>query len=679
MFVVLTPVIAFAKTVAPPPDEHPLQSMPYTPSLDVPSMDKSADPCVDFYQYSCGGWQKNNPIPGDQASWSVYGKLAHETEQYLWGLLVDAARPRPERTPAEQKIGDYFAACTDVAAIDAAGDKPILSELQAVDALKSLESLPALLARQHQVLGSGELLFGFTVQQDFGDAEKEIAFAKAGGLGLPDRDYYLKTDKKSVEIRRHYLQHVAAMLGLIGEKPAAAKAQAAQILAFETALARASLSRVDKRDPHKLNHKVDRAQLQALTPSFSWDQYLTAAGLSSLSAMNVEEPEFLKAMDAQLRATKLDVWKAYLKWHIIDGAASYLSAPLVNEDFAFYHHYLRGVPVQEPRWRRCVQWIDRDLGEALGRVYVDKTFSAEMKKRTLSMTVEVEHAMEEDLKSLPWMSAATRQKAMEKLHSVKNKIGYPDQWRDYASVEIQRGDFFGDVERATLFETKRQLAKIGRPLDRGEWQMTPPTINAYYDAQMNDINFPAGVLQPPLFDFKLDDAPNFGNTGATIGHELIHGFDDEGRQFDSHGNLADWWTAADAAEFGRRSQCVLDEYAQFPVVDDIKINSKLTLGEDLADIGGTLLAYRAWKQATRAQKLTAVDGFSPDQRFFVGMAQWACDNERDEIKRLNAITNPHSPAKFRINGVVTNLPEFGAAFSCKAGQPMMRANPCRVW
>jgi endothelin-converting enzyme/putative endopeptidase len=326
-----------------------------------------------------------------------------------------------------------------------------------------------------------------------------------------------------------------------------------------------------------------------------------------------------------------------------------------------------------------VQWIDRDLGEAMGRVYVEKMFGAKVRERTLQMTLEIEKTMEAELQKLPWMSPATQKRALEKLHAVVNKIGYPDKWRDYSTVEIKRDDFFGDVERATRFEAKRQLAKIGKPIDRGEWQMTPPSVNAYYDPQMNDINFPAGVLQPPLFDFRLDDAPNYGNTGATIGHELIHGFDDEGRQFDARGNLADWWTAADAKEFEQRTQCVVDEYGQFPVVDDIKINSKLTLGEDVADLGGTELAYLAWKHATKTQKLQAADGFSPDQRFFIGMAQWACNNERDENKRLNAITNPHSPGKYRINGVVANMPEFAAAFSCKPGQPMVREKSCRIW
>jgi endothelin-converting enzyme/putative endopeptidase len=402
-------------------------------------------------------------------------------------------------------------------------------------------------------------------------------------------------------------------------------------------------------------------------------------GLGDVKIVNVTEPAFYKQVQQRLTKTPLGTWKAYLRWQVARDASPYLSKKFADANFDFYRHYLRGVPAEQPRWKRCVQWIDRDLGEALGKVYVDKLFGPEVKKRTLDMTVEIERAMAEELKALPWMGAATKAKASEKLKSIVNKIGYPDKWRDYSRIAVKRDDFFGDVELTNEFEAKRQLAKIGKPLDRGEWQMTPPTVNAYYDPQMNDINFPAGVLQPPLFDFKLDDAPNYGNTGATIGHELIHGFDDEGRQFDARGNLTDWWSPADDKQFLERAQCVVDEYAQFVVVDDIKINSKLTLGEDLADLGGTVLAYQAWKRVTQAKTLPKADGFSPDQRFFIGMAQWACNNERDENKRLNAITNPHSPGKYRINGVVANMPEFGQAFTCKAGAPMVRKNQCRVW
>ena len=524
------------------------------------------------------------------------------------------------------------------------------------------------------------MLFGFGSNQDFADASRVIAFASAGGLGLPDRDYYVKTDAKSEETRQKYLLHVQKMFELLGDGPDTASAGSRTVLDIETALAKASLTRVDKRDPYKLYHKVTRAQFVALTPSFRWDRYFAAVGLPALAELNDTEPEFYKALEIQLRSRKIEEWRAYLRWHVVHAQARYLSSPFVQAHFDFYNKYLRGVVEQPPRWKRCVQFVDQNLGEALGKVFVMKKHSGRnVKQRTLAMTKEIQKAMEIDIKQLPWMGDATKKQALEKLHGMVDKIGYPDQWRDYSSVRIARDDFLGNVNRATEFESKRQLAKIGRPLNRGEWQMTPPTVNAYYDPQMNDINFPAGVLQPPLFDPKMDDAPNYGNTGATIGHELTHGFDDEGRQFDAKGNLHDWWTKEDVAEFEKRATCVSDQYSQYMVVDEIKINGKLTLGEDVADLGGTILAYMAWKDATRDQSLHPADGLTPDQRFFVGMAQWACGDERAESKRVHAITDPHSPEEYRINGVVSNMPEFATAFSCKLNQPMVREKACRVW
>jgi endothelin-converting enzyme/putative endopeptidase len=469
------------------------------------------------------------------------------------------------------------------------------------------------------------------------------------------------------------------MFELLGDPAATAKAEAQTVMAIETALAERSLTMVDKRDPYKQFHKVTRAQLLGQTPSFDWGPYWKGIGLAAPVEINVTEPEFFQEVERQLRTRTIADWKTYLRWHLVHGKAPYLSSRFVEANFEFYSKYLRGVAEMQPRWKRCVRYVDRDLGEALGQVFVEKTFTGDTKSRALSMTKEIQKAMEADLRQLAWMGDATKQQALLKLHGMVNKIGYPDKWRDYTPVRVERGDFLGDVNRATEFESMRQLTKIGKPVDHTEWQMTPPTVNAYYDSQMNDINFPAGVLQPPLFDPKLDDAPNYGNTGATIGHELTHGFDDEGRQFDSKGNLRDWWTKKDADEFTKRATCVSDQYAQYTVVDDIKINSKLTLGEDAADLGGTTLAYLAWKDATKGQDLKPIGGFTPDQRFFIGVAQWACGDERPENKRLNAITNPHSPDEYRINGVVSNMPEFAKAFSCKVGQPMVRRPVCRVW
>ena len=660
-------------------EKHPLQSLPYTPSLDLNSMDRTADPCGDFYQYVCGSWMKNNPIPSDQASWSVYAKLADENQQFLWGLLEEVSDPGRARNASERKIGDYFQACMDEPAIEKLGAAPLQAGLGEIAALKSKAELGKYLGQEHLALRGSGMLFGFGSNQDFADATQVIAFAVAGGLGLPDRDYYTKTDPKSQQIRDQYVAHMQKMYVLMGDPVSTAAGEAKAVMSMETALAQKSLTRVQKREPHNLFHKMDRVQLKALTPDFDWDIYLDAQGFAGLQTFNVTEPEFYQEVDRLIQSESLDDWKTYLRWHLVHAWAPYLSMNFQQENFDFYSHTLRGVTAMEPRWKRCVRWVDRDLGEALGQVFVAKTFGPDVKARTVKMTREIEAAMEDDLRDSPWMGPASKQQALEKLHSIVNKIGYPDKWRDYSSLEIVRGDFAGNVRRSTIFESKRQLAKIGKPVDRGEWEMTPPTVNAYYDPQMNDINFPAGVLQPPLFDPKEDDAPNYGNTGGTIGHELTHGFDDEGRQFDAKGNLHDWWTKEDAAQFDTRIACVRQQYAQYIVVDDIHINSKLTSGEDVADLGGTLLAYIAWKAATKGQELKPIDGFTPDQRFFIGYGQWACENERPENLRVNAITNPHSPGKYRVNGIVSDLPQFQQAFGCKAGQPMVRAKMCRVW
>ena len=659
-------------------EAKPLTALPYTPSLDVTSMDRTVNPCEDFFRFSCGNWIRKNPIPADQASWDVYSKLATDNRQYLWGILLEAGDDSRPRKQEEQQIGDLFHACMDEGAIEKVGLKPLRPALDAIAALKSKKEIAALVAGEHVDSGSSAL-FNFGSNQDFADSQQVIAFAGAGGLGLPDRDYYVKTDAKSVETREKYVQHVARMFELLGEDAAKAKADAAVVMAIETELARASLTQVEKRDPYNLFHKLPAADFQALTPDFAWDTYYAHVGLARPAVVNATEPAFFKALEQQLTAHKLADWQTYLRWHLIHSQAHYLPAAFDQEDFSFFSKYLQGIEQLPPRWKRCVSLVDRSLGEAMGRVYVAKTFSPEAKQVTLKMTKEIEEAMAGEIRTLPWMGEETKKHALEKLHTIVNKIGYPDKWRDYSSVVIQRDDYLGDVARATAFESHRQLAKIGKPVNRAEWDMTPPTVNAYYNPQMNDINFPAGVLQPPLFDLKIDMAPSYGDTGGTIGHELTHGFDDEGRQFDAQGNLKDWWTKKDAEEFEKRVNCVRDQYGQYTVVDDIKINSKLTSGEDVADIGGTLLAWLAWKASTAGQKLEPVDGLTPEQRFYVGYAQWACGSERPEMLRLHAITDPHSPLQYRVNGVMADLPDFATAFACKAGQPMVRADACRIW
>ena len=674
------------KTVATAPNapaEAPSQqpgesSLPYTPSLDPAAMDRTVDPCVDFYEYSCGGWKKMNPIPPDQTSWSVYHKLYEDNLNYLRGILEEASTGA-NRDVVTQEIGDYYASCMAETSVEKLGAAPLQPDLLAIRNLKSTKELAVLLATLH--LEGTSALFNAGSTQDPDNSNEVIVDVSQGGLGLPDRDYYTKVDAKSKETRERYVQHVQKMFELLGDSPVAAKNNAAVVMRMETSLAMASLTRVERRDPYKQKHKMSVPELYKIAPDFDWNSYFAAASVPQFQILNVSWPDFFKDVDAQLKSDSLKDWKTYLRFHVANSRAKYLSSAFVNEDFEFYSKYLRGAKELQPRWKRCVRSIDVDLGEALGQAYVRKTFPPDLKAATIEMTRHVEAAMALRIQQLDWMSPQTKQQALMKLNAIRNKVGYPDNWRDYTSVNIVRDDFYGNDLRATGFEIHRQLNKVGKPVDRGEWGMTPPTVNAYFNSQMNDINFPAGVLQPPLYDAKMDDAPNYGNTGSTIGHELTHGFDDQGRKFDANGNLKDWWTKDDADQFATHADCVVDQYAQYVVVDDIHINSRLTEGEDIADLGGTILAYIAWKDATKDMTLQDRDGLTPDQRFFVGLAQWACENNRPENQRVNAITDPHSPGKYRINGVVVNMPEFGAAFSCKSGQPMVKPpkKVCHIW
>jgi len=659
---------ASAQTPAPAASKH-------EPALDVTSMDRSVDPCVDFFQYSCGGWIKNNPIPPDQSSWDTYSKMQDENRSRLRGILEGAAPPDAARNTSAQKIGDYYASCTDEKTIESKAAEPLKPQLDRISRLTSKAEIPEVAA----AMVDDNVLFGFGSTQDYRDASQVIAEADQGGLGLPDRDYYLKDDAKSVELRKAYVAHVQKMFELLGAQPEAAAGEAQTVMRIETGLSKGSLTRVERRDPKNLDHKMTSADFEKISPDFQWEVYFRKVGLPSLSSLNVTSPGFFKAMNEELGKESLADWKVYLRWHLVHADAPFLSSVFLNENFAFYGKTLRGQQELQPRWKRCTEGVDNDLGEALGQVYVEKYFGPEAKQQALKMVKEIDAAMAQDITSLPWMSAATKQQALVKLHGMANKIGYPDKWRDYSQLEIVRGDELGNVERARKFEFNRQLAKIGKPVDRGEWEMTPPTVNAYYNPQMNDINFPAGVLQPPAFDPTSDAAPNYGDTGGTIGHELTHGFDDEGRQFDARGNLRDWWTAEDGKEFVKRASCISDQYSTYTIIDDIKINGKLTLGEDVADLGGLILAYMAWKEDTKGHNLDAIEGFTPEQRFFVGYGQSWCGETRDETKRLRATVDPHSPEKYRTNGVVSNMPEFQEAFHCKAGSAMVNQNRCRVW
>ena len=655
-------------------------ALPYTPSLDPTAMDRSEDPCVNFYKFACGNWSKNNPMPPDHTAWLVYSKTYQDNLRFLRGILEQAGAGR-QSDPVTQKIGKFYDACMDESAINKAGLNALQPELTAVRSLKSVAGLAEVVARLQLMVPGSSIIFGAGSTQDPDNSEQQIAYLDQGGIGLPDRDYYTDDNEKSKEIRSRYMAHVRKVFELMGDSPEAAEKKAAIIMKMETELAKASLTQVERRDPYKLKNKMDLSQLSALTPNFNWNAYFRDVSAPKFAIVNVAAPAFFKEMHTELASEPLENWKNYLDFELVNSYASYLSDNFVQENFDFYSKYLGGAKEPPPRWKRCVEDVDSNLGEALGQVYVSKVFSPELKASTLDMVERIEKAMEERINQLDWMSPETKKQALIKLHNIRNKIGYPDKWRDYSSVQISASDFAGNIRNATTFESHREINKIGQPVDHGEWDMTPTTVDAYFNPLMNDINFPAGVLQPPLYDAKIDDAPNYGDTGGTVGHELTHAFDDEGRQFDAHGNLKDWWTPEDAKRFTERAKCVEDQYSQYIAVDDMHVNGKLTLGENVADLGGEILAYMAWKDATKDKNLKPMDGLTPDQRFFVGFAQWDCGEVRPERTRELTITNPHAPAQYRINGVLVNMPEFGQAFSCKAGQPMVKPadKVCKIW
>jgi putative endopeptidase len=645
------------------------------PAIDHSFLDQKTDPCNDFFRYACGGWIDANPIPADESGWGVDSKLQLENREKL-RVILEKAAAKP--TPETQKIGDLYASCMDEGAAEKLGIAPLQPILAKIDALTDKAKLATLVGELHR--DGTEVLFGFGAGQDAKDAESEIAIADQGGMGLPDRDYYLKTDADSVKLRADYQAHVAKMLVLAGESETAAAEHAKTILAFETGLAKGALDRVARRDPQQTYHMVKRAELDALTPGFDWTAYFQAVGAPPVPAIDLMEKDFFGAESKLLAATSLDDLKTYLKWHAIDDAAPWLSQPFVDENFAFNGKRLTGATELKPRWKRCVSLVDGSIGEDLGRAYVTDAYPPEAKARTEALVAAITQAYEEDLKSVDWMTPETRAKALVKLGLMAKKLGYPVKWRDYSTLTVSRTDLLGNTSRASAFELQRELGKIGKPVDRGEWDMTPPTVNAYYDPQMNDINLPAGILQPPFFSAKYDDAYNYGATGgSTVGHEMSHAFDDEGRQYDGHGNLSDWWSKEDAEHFKKRAQCLVDEFSGFVAVDKIHINGKLTLGENAADLGGVRLGYVALMKTLADKAMDRIGGFSPAQRYFIGYAQSWCSVTRPESIRLRTATDPHSPPKFRVNGIVADIPEFRQAFSCKADAPMVRAKACRIW
>jgi len=648
-------------------------------------MDKTCQPCQDFYHYANGAWLKANPIPAAYPTWGSFSALAQKNQEREHEILEQAAADRSAKPGSnEQKIGDFYASCMNEPEVNAEGAKPLAPEFARIAAIQNASELQSEIARLQRL--DVDALFRFGSTQDRKNSSQVIAGAEQGGLGLPDREYYLDTGKKDIDaknakIRVEYVAHVAKMFELLGDNPATAADEAKTVMNIETELAKGSLTRVERRDPTKTYHKMDLAQLRTLTPDFSWPSYFRDFGQANIASVDVAEPKFFETVNASLKTFPLADWKIYLRWHLLDSAAPALSAPFVDENFAFNGRILEGTKELLPRWKRCVGATDRELGFALGRIYVHKYFPPAAKARALEMVNNLVAALRDDLKTLPWMSEATRQQALVKLNAFGKKIGYPDKWRDYSAYKVDRGPYVLNLLHGREFDFNRDLKKIGKPVDRTEWGMTPPTVNAYYSPLRNEIVFPAGILQPPFFDPKADDASNYGGMGAVIGHEMTHGFDDEGRKFDAHGNLRDWWTAQDAKNFNARAMCIEKQFDNYVVEGDLHENGKLVLGESIADLGGLTIAYNALEKDLKGKPRRIIDGLTPEQRFFIAYAQVWAANDRPQFERLMVALNPHALDRFRGIAAPSNMPAFAKAFHCKEGEAMVRpaAIRCQIW
>jgi putative endopeptidase len=624
-----------------------------------------------------GGWMKNNPIPAEYPNWGSFTMLADRNQASMRVILEEAAKANAAPGSNQQKIGDFYSSCMDTAAADAAGVKPLVADFTAIDQVKDAKELQPLIARLQQT-GSG-YLFRFDSAQDLDESTQVIAEINQGGLGLPDRDYYTRTDEKSAQLRTDYIAHVAKMFALAGDTGEKANAEAKTVMDLETGLAKASMSRVQMRDPHAVWHKVTLPQLKELAPDWAWEAYFRQRNAPEFASINVSQPDFFKETNRLLTATPLKDWKTYLRWHLLHASATQLSEPFVQENFNFYGTKLSGTKQLQPRWKRCSQSVNRNLGEALGQVYVEKYFPPQAKAHARVMVTNLIGALKSDIPELSWMGPETKKAALEKLEAFQIKIGYPDKWRDYSALPVDKGSYLANERRAIAFENARDLNKIGKPVDRSEWQMTPPTVNAYYDATMNEIVFPAGILQPPFYDPKADDAVNYGGMGAAIGHEITHGFDDEGSQFDAKGNLRDWWTKDDRKNFDERASCVQKQFDGYEVEPGLHENGKLVLGESIADLGGLAISYAAYEKSIEGKRPPTLGGFTPEQRFFMGWAQVWGANMRPENARLMANTNEHPLPKFRTNGPLSNMELFAKAFGCKKGDVMVRENVCKIW
>jgi len=668
--VVIASVTAVAQTPA---------SVAPIPPLRISDLDTTTKACTDFYQYASGGWLKANPVPAAFSSWGPFQELRERNFLVLKEVLESAAKAAPTtRDPDTRKLGTFYSSCMDSAGVEAAGAKPIAVEQARIQAISNRSQLNAAIA--HLQAAGMSPVFSFGSDQDAKNSSLVIVSANQGGLGLPNREYYTKTDANSEKLRTAYVNHIAKTFELIGQTPAEAKVNAAKVMALETRLAMASKTPVELRDPIANYNPMPIAAINEMMPAFDWSTFMSSMGIKGITTVNLGQPGYFKAVNDALVSVPLADWKSYLTWRVTGRVSPYLSSAFVNEDFAFAS-MLSGARQMQPRWRRCLTMADNVLGDALGKEYVKVAFTPEAKSKALEMIENLRAVLRERITKAEWMSDATRQQALTKLASFNRKIGYPDVWRDYSDLKVENGPWGANVLNARAYSVRRDLRKIGKPVDRGEWFMTPPTVNAYFSPQLNEVAFPAGRLQPPFFHPSYDEGANYGGIGGTIGHEMSHGFDDEGRQYDSKGNLTDWWTAQDAANYTQRAKVVEDQYNAYVVLDSLHVNGKLTLGENLADVVGVSVGYDALQRALAGKPRALIDGFTPEQRFFLAYAQARRQNSRPEQLRLQIQTDPHSPGQFRVNGPLSNMPEFAATFGCKAGDPMVRSDAmrARIW